>query len=501
MHSRHVVNDVHCTSVVGEFQHGDVLAEDVGCGNAATGNFRIGVANGNEFFVMVVDTVCLAELRLDGAVGLQRNVVVRPDRVGNGVAVPPQHCKTSVGIGVRSSTTAFHAYFLAVIDEGIARHKQIHAGCKLQRFVLGGKSAGYPVHIVVGKEGSHYRIGIAFLNGVVVVFHFVAEHASAAVLDVGHNCAVDVGKGKVETVDGPVIVDDGNFVGPVFPHNVHIFIVLFAGVVKPSEQLHVACVVAEIEVLYGVQTETVHAHVGQPKTHNVFHRFLDGGIVVVEFRHITAEIAFVNPFVAVGIGGKIVPVSPFVAYFYGIVVVVGIGGVPRSPCLLRLLEPFVVLACVVENKVDYYVYSTFVALCNKVAHVFHGTVVGVDCFVVDYVVLVITERNHNGHEPDSRYAQTFAAFGVAVVEVVQTVDDALQIAHSVVVAVGKTADKNFVECAVVIVDNVGFEIFVNRHTILPTARQKHCRNENAQKHYTKHRDFPFHVFLRDDILT
>ena len=141
------------------------------------------------------------------------------------------------------------------------------------------------------------------------------------------------------------------------------------------------------------------------------------------------------------------------------------------------------------------------ALCNKVAHVFHGTVVGVDCFVVDYVVLVITERNHNGHEPDSRYAQTFAAFGVAVVEVVQTVDDALQIAHSVVVAVGKTADKNFVECAVVIVDNVGFEIFVNRHTILPTARQKHCRNENAQKHYTKHRDFPFHVFLRDDILT
>ena len=79
----------------------------------------------------------------------------------------------------------------------------------------------------------------------------------------------------------------------------------------------------------------------------------------------------------------------------------------------------------------------------------HGAVVGIDGAVVDGVVAVVAGRVVDGHEPDAGDAEVVVGGRVAVVEVVELLGQALEVADAVAVAVVEAAHEDLVEDRVV----------------------------------------------------
>ena len=62
---------------------------------------------------------------------------------------------------------------------------------------------------------------------------------------------------------------------------------------------------------------------------------------------------------------------------------------------------------------------------------------------------MIAGRNGDGHKPNAGDTEVITGVGVAVVEVVQLFDDAIEITNTVAIAIVKAADKDFIENAII----------------------------------------------------
>ena len=118
---------------------------------------------------------------------------------------------------------------------------------------------------------------------------------------------------------------------------------------------------------------------------------------------------------------------------------------------------------VVHHEVDDDVDAPLVGRLQEGLEVLHGTVLGIDGHVVCHVVFVIAGGGHDGHEPDARAAQVRVGGRVTVVDVVQPLRQALEVANAVAVAVVKAVDEDLVAAAVVVVDVLGLGLVVLAH--------------------------------------
>ena len=86
---------------------------------------------------------------------------------------------------------------------------------------------------------------------------------------------------------------------------------------------------------------------------------------------------------------------------------------------------------------------------NQALHILKRAVVGFDCIIVGHIVTVIAMRFSRRHQPNAGDAEIISGFGIAIVEVVKSVDDTLQVTDTIAIAIAKAADENLVKHAVV----------------------------------------------------
>src|SRR5437764_844027 len=99
---------------------------------------------------------------------------------------------------------------------------------------------------------------------------------------------------------------------------------------------------------------------------------------------------------------------------------------------------------VVRHEVHEDANAAAVRLTHELAEVVIGAVRRIHMVVVGDVVAVIARRLRDGHEPDAVGAEVGIGARVAVVDVIQTTREPLEIADSIAVAVDERADEYFV---------------------------------------------------------
>ena len=207
--------------------------------------------------------------------------------------------------------------------------------------------------------------------------------------------------------------------------------------------------VAEVDVLHRVKAEAVHAEI-EPVFRDLHDLLAHGGVVEVQLRHPGVEVAFVIIVRAVDRiegppRGDIVPSgAPAVK------IIELVGGVPVLMRVLESDEPGVERAAVVDRQIQDQLDVALMALLAQLAQIVLRAEVAVDLIVVHRVVFVIARGLEDRREPDALDAETFARIGIAVVEIVQALDDPAQIADLVAVGVGEGADEDLIKHAVVV---------------------------------------------------
>ena len=73
----------------------------------------------------------------------------------------------------------------------------------------------------------------------------------------------------------------------------------------------------------------------------------------------------------------------------------------------------------------------------------------VNGIVIHGVILVVRGGQENGIQPNTLNAQALAGIGIAVIEIVKSVDQSTQIADAIPVGVGKRAHKNLIKHPVI----------------------------------------------------
>ena len=89
--------------------------------------------------------------------------------------------------------------------------------------------------------------------------------------------------------------------------------------------------------------------------------------------------------------------------------------------------------------------------CQQLLEIIQGTVLRINILIIRSVVFMIGRGGHYRHEPDAVDPKVRIRRIVAIIQVVQFVQNSLQIADAVTVTVIEGIDKNLVVGAVVVV--------------------------------------------------
>ena len=191
--------------------------------------------------------------------------------------------------------------------------------------------------------------------------------------------------------------------------------------------------------------ETVHTHV-KPKTQDLLHFFPHQGVIHVQIRLLyrkQMQVVFASYRVpGPGFALKIaVPVVGKLAVRLGGPpdVVIGVGVDP----LAALLKPFMLIAGVVDHQIHDHFYIPLVGTVQYRFKCLHAAKFGGDVHIIGNVITAVgTGGGVNGGEPN-----TVATQGLDIVQLVQ---HAPQIAHTVPVSVLKTSGPDLIKYPVFI---------------------------------------------------
>ncbi len=179
-------------------------------------------------------------------------------------------------------------------------------------------------------------------------------------------------------------------------------------------------------MLHGVHAEAVHADLVQPVIGYFEHVLGHSGVVVVQVGHTAPEQTEII---------TLFPLVPAIALVFILPdVVIAIWGVRVA---VRIYEPGMLAGGMVENQVNDDADVAFVRFFEQGLEIVHCAVFGVDGVIIEHVISVIGRRWVDGHQPDGGDAERF--------EIVQLLDNAVEIADTVIVRVVERADEYLVE--------------------------------------------------------
>ena len=139
-----------------------------------------------------------------------------------------------------------------------------------------------------------------------------------------------------------------------------------------------------------IATEACHTPL-QPKMHGFFNRFDDCFIVIVEVRLFLSEkMKIIFPTQVIVLPAisteEITPVGGLFALFpFPPDVIIGVGFYAAA----ALLEPFMLIAGVVDNKIHNNADVPLFCFCNEGIHILQRTIIGVDIAVIADIIAVI----------------------------------------------------------------------------------------------------------------
>lgn len=191
-----------------------------------------------------------------------------------------------------------------------------------------------------------------------------------------------------------------------------------------------------------VKAEAVYPHLLEPERRDLLGLLAHGAGLVVQVRHAAPE----ESVVVLVAHRRAVPVVPAPGVEHA-----GMPGRPAEPIAIRRLgirqrrlEKWVFAGDVVQHQIDEHANATPVRLRHQALEVLVGAVVRIDPVVVRHIVPVIARRFGHGHEPDAPRAQIAVIARVAVVDIVEFLDEPAQISDAVAVAVVERADEDLI---------------------------------------------------------
>ena len=126
---------------------------------------------------------------------------------------------------------------------------------------------------------------------------------------------------------------------------------------------------------------------------------------------------------------------PFAGGGAGIEIVVGVLGITVDAGLLELEEPFMLGRGVVNGQIQNQLYIPAVTQLGQFLQILLCAEAPVNGVVVLGIVLMVGGGGEDGGEPDALDSQALTRVDIAVVEVVEAVDDAPQVSDTVAVGV------------------------------------------------------------------
>ena len=281
-----------------------------------------------------------------------------------------------------------------------------------------------------------------------IVIHVVGVTADGTAFGGPGDRAFRLRDSKVETVDGRIVLLRYRIRVPDFRHRIETGgdVPQFPQI--PVPEIHVRRVIVQIEILGGVEAEAVHT-LFQIETRDVQQFRTDGVTSEIEFRHVRGEVALhhllrVRDPVPGAPARLVVRITP------GVEVVERISGVPVPVRGLKTGKPGVLRTGMVDGQIQDELDPAFMAGGDQGFQISHRPECGINGIVVGYVIFVIGGGEEYRRQPDPFHAEAETGIGIAVVQVIQTVQDPAQITDAVSVRVGERADKNLIEHPVVV---------------------------------------------------
>ena len=474
-----VVNHHDGYAVIDAGVGADRLLAKINRGDSAAGDLRILILELEQQAVVGEKRILIAELFLNALNAFLAELGIRAGRIDDfGAVVGSGPFDGGAGGGILFGAVggaALHAYFLTVIDEGVARHEQIQARRHLA-LAVGGKVCRGAAHIVIGEEGRVDRVGSGDeLELIVPVLELSAESGAVLGFDGGGNDAGGIAERKIkEAVEGAVVVLLYDAVAcPCLADRIEIGLLGFTVIRDSFKRLVVVVGIIGIEPDHRVKAEAVHA-LADPEIADFPDLFPDVLAVEIQLRHIVAEITLViagasrNLLVSFAVA-PVVGISVFgdsravLFHFLGgnVGVILGVSGVifafhalfiPADQ-LRKCLEPLVLLGGVVEHHVDNHGYFALMALLDEVFKILHRAVHGIHRAVIRDVVFVIGGGGADRHEPEGVDAErSVGSRAGGGLEVVELLGNAVKIAVAVAVGVLEGAHEDLVEILVLVVE-------------------------------------------------
>ena len=180
-------------------------------------------------------------------------------------------------------------------------------------------------------------------------------------------------------------------------------------------------------VLGHVEAEAIHTG-GQPEVGDLLDLVAYRWLVVVEIRQ---PALWAEGVVAVLAGGDLAPVAIDGGVATAIEVLIG-----RIP-IEHSLEPGVLLGGVVDDQIGDHLHVALVSFADQGAEIIEGAIVWMDAGVVTDCVAMIGRTGLNGHQPQSIDPQ--------ILQVVELLGDARQIAGAIAIAVIEAAHEHLVD--------------------------------------------------------
>ena len=195
----------------------------------------------------------------------------------------------------------------------------------------------------------------------------------------------------------------------------------------------------------GIEAKAVDLHRLQPELRRVEHFVFNRCGRIIQVRHAAPK----QPEIVRAIAAVPNLLSPRAE-------IAGIGVAPDIPVTVRRVgrrrgagEPGMLARRVVHHKIDDDFNAAAMRAVDQRVKIRQRAVIALDAAIVGDIVTVIARRLRNGHQPNAGHAEIGVGGGVAVVQIIQFLNETFDVADAITVAVVKTPDEDFVKDGVI----------------------------------------------------
>ncbi len=449
---RHQHTLILCHTDVGSYT---VIAGVIFCHVAVFQRAEL-IAPAQQLFVVVQHGIRIVNLCFYRGFAAQAVLIFTIQPVGQAlalVALIPRHGLADVLVRLH----ALQANFFTVIDEGVARQRQIEGSCRLRMVLVAFHHAHGTVLVMVGQERAVLKLAVG--SKAEFIEYFAQFGDKSSIMFALRYFQQFAGKAEIKGIlQGAVLYKRNHTVCvrlPDFAYQEYIRIDLFHScaeflppgrvLVRDLRGVHRIEVVA-IDVAGCVKTEAIHA-LFQPELAGIDHFLMYRRIIIVQVRHSAAEQAQIavtrgcSPLLPYAFIARMCVVRRVVVFIFVVVRALLNLEIVAVRARLRIgnciPEPRVATAAMVYHQIHNDFDPMRMRFIQHILKVFHRAIVLLHAVVVYRIVTVVAARLGNWHQPNSRDTQ--------ILQIIHLAGQAVKVTDAIPVGIAECADKDLIE--------------------------------------------------------